>query len=336
MSPDHEGIETIMFEPWSLGDAVIAAAIARLGSGRWALACRREWHPILRGSTANGCRFPLMSVSAPYTEKSRKHWASGIRFLRVIGARRKPRETAVVSIRGDPRDWLLAKARFPGLRVRMGGWIPSLAWHSRIADLPFRKGLLPTTNRYRLWAKSVGLSWDELQSSYRLTGVPERLISKKVLIHVGARWKSKQYPHIGSLCKMLRAQGAHLSIVRGPGDEPPGEMAHEAIETVYDGLLIDRIRESDIVVTNDSGPMHLSAYIGKVTFVLCKIANMAYWTPPGMVIAVASDAMPRGYAPLPGYASDRAELEGWIAPEVVTETIRRSLDGLSRKAVVDE
>ena len=105
-------VARILFEPWGLGDTLVAVATAREMTGPVRLACQEKWHALLRlllPSTTD-----LLPVTLPYTLRDKpSRWRRGP----VRAVETGPCE--VLSIRGDPRDWLAARDLFPRGKIRM-------------------------------------------------------------------------------------------------------------------------------------------------------------------------------------------------------------------------
>src|SRR5579859_5149328 len=113
--------KVILFEPWNLGDAVIAFATALQDPERVALACSPRWLTILR-CAADGMPLPeLIPVKLGYVTRMKRRTS-----VEAV-ARETIRGRTVLSIRGDLRDYRAARILFPGSRIRMTGWIPFLA-----------------------------------------------------------------------------------------------------------------------------------------------------------------------------------------------------------------
>jgi len=68
----------ILFEPWNMGDALIAAAIALQNPARLALACNSRWHDLIRAA-AEGLPAPeLLTADVSYVNRGRKgRWDFG-------------------------------------------------------------------------------------------------------------------------------------------------------------------------------------------------------------------------------------------------------------------
>ncbi len=307
----------ILFEPWGLGDAVIAASAAREEPKKYALFCNRKWHGVIGRSGA-------MSIPLGATDDRHGSRHSGgflARWFESRSERDLGRALEVNSIRGDPRDWLMMRRQFPRAKVRMTGWICFLAKQFACVDYLFRWGILNVENRYERWEKICGFSEGRIDRAYRLVRQErgDRANPRKILIHLGAQWRSRQYPRIQELKNLLQGRGFEVKLVAGPGDPLPGGVGEtEVMRPSFDDL-IPLLDESGLVITNDSGPMHLAAWAGARVLTLSMISNIDEWLPPG-ASAVSSSRMPRGYMPLKEYTSDEV-LEGWPEPSDIVDRV---------------
>jgi hypothetical protein len=310
MKPAKTG-RTVLFEPWSLGDVFIAAAALRELTIPAAIACHSAWHPLVRCALAATPDLELIAVDLPYTTRKRANPfdASG-------GTAGNPTSdiAEVLSIRGDFRDLSAARKLFPLARIRMNGWARFFGRKSSIVNFPYALGVLPVANRYRSWAKLVGVSFRQIEATYRRlqTQAPS---NDRVAIHVGAQWRSKQYPDVSGLRNALRGQGWDVAILAAPGDLLPGNLLENEISRVADEALIEELRAAAHVITNDSGPMHVAAFLGCRTTALVRTSPIEEWAPPATQI-VRSPATPRGYRPNPRYMSDEV-LPGWPSAQEV-------------------
>lgn len=296
----------VLFEPWSLGDAVIAVATARLRPETISVAVASRWIPLLQHAL-NPAQVKLIPVDLAYTRRD------------------KQGETPIIptdfqgeclSIRGDFRDYLAMKKMFPKARKHMNGWISFAARRFALLDIPFAKGLMPVRNRYLAWTKLAHISEQELMDSYR----PRQALTGPICFHIGAQWKSKQYPELSSLSNLL---GQELKIIGSPEDPLPPGIEAARVHRVKDKALVDELRSASILICNDSGPMHLAALMGIKTIVLTRTSNIREWIPPH-VIQLASSRMPWGYRPDPKYQSDEI-LEAWPNPDMVARAARFAL-----------
>jgi hypothetical protein len=308
--PDAEKL--ILFEPWNMGDALIAAAIALQDPTRLAIACNPRWHPLIRAA-AEGLTPPeLLAVDLDYVSRSRTgRWNPGP--LAVISTTTTP----VATIRGDIRDYTAAKKLFPNATIRSNGWLAFAARRSALLDLPFARGWLPVRNRYRAWAAITSVPWQLVERFYqqKLPTPPSPLVT----IHIGAQWRSKQYPHVAKLAELL-AKTYQVQIVAAPTDPLPDGIAETEVRRLIDHPLVDAFRASTHVIVNDSGPMHLAAILRCQTHPIARISPIEEWLPPAS-IPIEAKATPTGYRPHPAYMSDTT-IEGWPSPEEIVDRLK--------------
>ena len=298
----------VLFEPWHLGDALIAYAVAAQDPDRLSLACHPRWHTIIR-ALSEGMEMPqLLSVDLPYINKQKpKPWQLG--ELPVI-----PVRSEVASIRGDIRDYFAARRIFPCSKLIFSGWTAFFARRSSLLNIPFAHGWLPVRNRYRAWASIAKVPWERVDSFYRIR--EEENKDFPIVIHVGAQWRARQFPHISELAAAL-SEYAHVKIVAGQRDSLPEGIEEADVLRVVDRELVDTFRDSSYVICNDSGPMHLAALLRRRTIVISRLSAIAEWIPPA-VVAVQSLQAPKGYMPDPGYHSEEV-IAGW---PTISEVVR--------------
>jgi hypothetical protein len=300
----------LLFEPWNLGDAIIAASVARFAPDRIILACNTLWHePLLLASSGS---LNLLPLNLPYV------WRTGKKFFSLGDAASLKSKfssiqlcnTEIISIRGDLRDLLAARRIFNGAKFSFTGWRPFLSRKLAVFDRPFASGALPIRNRYRAWAEATDIPFDVIENSYNAH--PKKDDEAAVVIHVGAQWRSKQYPHVAELTELLTNAGRRVEILAGPDDPLPPGMLADAVQRPKWPELIDSLKNASHVISNDSGPMHLSAFLGSQTIALSRCSNILEWLPPG-VTSLSSSSAPRGYRPISAYWSDQV-LSDWPSP----------------------
>ena len=305
----------VLFEPWGLGDALMAAAVLREHPAGFAIACHPGWIPILGSALEGVSPAALLPVALSYTTRSRSGRLDAGDPGDVVPI---TDVTEVLSIRGDPRDLRAARRLFPNARVRVSGWLGFVARRNRLADIPYRLGLRRVRNRYKAWADLSGIPYEAIARRYRAaprngSGSPQ------VLLHVGAQWRSRQYPHAAGLKHELESAGTSVAILAGLTDPLPQGVGEHEVQRVMDGALVGALRRAALVVTNDSGPMHLAAFLGCRTLAIARVSNIVEWLPPG-ADAMGAERAPRGYRPDPGYTSD-AILTGWPDPGMVARRV---------------
>ena len=99
--------------------------------------------------------------------------------------------------------------------------------------------------------------------------------SKLVLLQPGARWKNKRWPakYFAELVRSLAEKfpDVRYAILGDKGDQPLGEMILQAAPERCVNLcgatslpeMMEWVRRCDLMVTNDTGPMHVAAALGK-------------------------------------------------------------------------
>jgi hypothetical protein len=313
----------LLFEPWNLGDAIIAASFARLAPDRFVLACNSRWHEVL--TLASSGSLNLLPLDLPYV------WRTGKKYFSLGDAAASAAEfksnthqkIEVISIRGDIRDCIAAHRLFPRADFKFTGLLYFCARKTAMLDFPFKHGYLRVRNRYRAWAEAVGIPFNEIECAYSPT---ERRGDAPVLIHVGAQWRSKQYPHVSQLAELLRKRGLRVEILAGPNDPLPEGITADMVQRPKWPELVAYFRTARHVISNDSGPMHLAAYLGCQTLALSRCSNIQEWLPPGAT-ALSSPSAPHGYRPTPEYWSDQV-LPDWPLPNEVMAVIESEVEGM--------
>jgi len=310
----------VMFEPWSMGDAVIAAAIAREDPERFTLLCDERWGDLIRMGLPDNSPLQIVGVHLPYTMRNARHKYSLPDALAISGEISKI--DVVFNIRGDIRDRRASRKLFPGTRIRQSGWFGFVARRSAAIDALATHGFVNVRNRYKAWCDLTGVSFDKVVRRYRTKVRPK---PTRVVIHIGAQWGSRRYPHVLELTRRLQALGIEIDVVRGPGDRLTEDLPPGLCAEISGAALAECFRSATVVVANDSGPMHFAAYLGCNTLCIGSVSNLVEWIPP-TVCAMTPPKIPRGYRPLPNYMSDRSISE-WPAPGDVVHRVLSILGG---------
>jgi hypothetical protein len=302
----------ILFEPWNMGDALIAAAIALQDPTRLVLACNSRWHALIRAAAEGIATLELISADLNYVDRGRTgRWDFG--SLPAISTS----ATNVATIRGDVRDILAVKKLFPSASIRSSGWIAFAARRSRLLDTPYAKGWRPVRNRYRAWASIASVPWEQVERFYQQK-LPEPA-TPLITVHIGAQWRSRQYPHAAKLVDLL-TRISPVQIVAAPGDPLPAGIAETDVLRLINHELVDAFRTSSRIIVNDSGPMHLAAILRCRTSPIARMSAIREWLPPATVPIEAKDA-PKGYRPHPRYMSDSV-VDGWPSPEDIVHQLK--------------
>jgi hypothetical protein len=306
-------LSSILFEPAGLGDAVIAARMSTL-SPHSIVQVNHRWKDLLSGI------FPALkvrTVDLPYTIKGQTRSDP---FSSMSGLTPDESFTGkVFSVRGDIRDWIAARKLYPRGRLRFAGLYAFLARKLSLFDLPYRTGLLAVQNRYSRWARHLGVSCCSLvkPTTGRRAG--------SAVIHMGTQWLSKRYPWPSELQISLSKAGIRSEIVLWQNDPEISAPSHASFKRVADGELLDCFKSADLIIANDSGPMHIGAALGKKVAVLTSMFNIREWLPPGEVLALERTAH-RGYLERREFRSDRviADKSLWLTPEEILAALRKA------------
>jgi lipopolysaccharide heptosyltransferase I len=98
--------------------------------------------------------------------------------------------------------------------------------------------------------------------------------SKLILLQPGARWENKRWPveHFAALVRALEKNfpAAHFAVLGGRDDAPLGEKISAAAPEKVLNLcgktslpeMIEVVRRASVLVTNDTGPMHVATATG--------------------------------------------------------------------------
>ncbi len=149
--------------------------------------------------------------------------------------------------------------------------VPRASYHTHAVD--WYLGVLPLIN--------VPVDWNFEWMPKRpdvATGVrekwPEIQVGRWLVLQPGARWFNKRWPveHFAQLVRLLAPGHADLkfAILGGAEDEPLGrtiaQVAPDRSLNLAGKLslpeMVEWIRLSELMVTNDTGPMHVAAALG--------------------------------------------------------------------------
>ena len=292
-----------LFEPWSLGDAIVAASVARVINAEVTLFINSRYRQILEKVLKNYTHIHIAEIDLNYTLKGQ-----GRTFFTEVKKLTPVAETLsdVYSIRGDFRDNLAAKKLFPQARMHVQGYLGFFA--RRLA--PLDRALVSLNkdpiNRYALWADILDVNLDAWRELYKMRE-PKFDRTPRILIHTGAQWRSKAYPDAAALCAQLRRQNYDAFLAYGPGDPVPGAEVPSLL--MGNSNSIEELLNCDLAVVNDSAMMHLGALLGCRVLAIGNAGNLSEWLPPH-IFHLCAKSMPRGYRPKLQYMSEE-RLKDW-------------------------
>lgn len=279
--------------PNHLGELVLA-----LPALRHAASAERDHGRRLRVQVVAGLE-PVLAMADLDAEvlairDRRDVWAGG-RQIRASGATR--------GVLLTPSASSALMFRLGGLRSRRG---TAGGWRTPLLTDPVPRGPLLTGHRVNEFLALVGAETREdlpapgLRSpeSAEIDGTPEpadapRADAKVVALFPGANGESRRWPagRFSALAQRLTKRGLRVVVLGGPDEEGLTEVVATAGAASGDcrdlGGRTDLVQlayvlaESDVLVTNDTGPMHLAAALGTAVVALEGPADVRQTRPLG-------------------------------------------------------
>lgn len=272
-------MKILILKPSSLGDVVQALPVLRLLKQHfphstifWWLDAR--FLPLLEGD-------PDLAGVVPF-ERQRwawpRHWPEMWRSVRWLRAQRFDWVLDLQCLaRSGAFAWLANGGLLAGLdepREGARGFydlvVPRRSWQTHAVDwylslLP-RLGV-PTHWNFQ-WLPERALPAAEVRRKWPAAG------ARWVAFLPGARWANKRWPveHFARLTRALveRDPALRLVILGGAADVPLGSQIAAASPACLDLTgrttlpeMVEWLRRCDLVVANDTGPMHVAAALGK-------------------------------------------------------------------------
>ncbi len=273
-------MKVLILKPSSLGDVVQALPLLRLlkqhhpdAEIHWWLAA--ELLPLLAGDAD-------LAAILPFERKrwrSPAYWPEGLAQIRAM---RSARYDWVIDLQGLARSalfaWLADGAFTIGLELEREG--AHLAYDLAV---PRPKEKPHAVDWYLAVARALGIPvhdhFDWLPPRGEAAALTETKWpvdgSRWLGINPGARWDNKRWPaeHFAALVRQLAGHDAsfRFAIFGGSGDWSLAETIRRAAPAHCENLagrttlpeLIELLRRCELVVTNDTGPMHLAAALRK-------------------------------------------------------------------------
>ena len=290
-------MKILILKPSSLGDVIQALPVLRLLKLHWPDAEIYWWldsalAPLLEGDPdlAGVVRFERKRWRWP------RHWPE--MFRRVLEVRRKNFDLVIdlqCLARSAAFAWL-ARGEFlvgldsarEGARGFYDAVVPRRSFHTHAVDwylsvlpvlgVPVHKNFVWLPPRPEV-AAAVEREWDGMfpPPASRITAAmphAARRTPRLITLQPGARWPNKRWPieHFSELVRQLAKHfpGARFAILGGKEDQLLGEIILQAAPGPCLNLcgqtslleMVEWLRRCDLLVTNDSGPMHAAAALG--------------------------------------------------------------------------
>jgi lipopolysaccharide heptosyltransferase I len=266
----------LLIKPSSLGDIVhamptLAALRARFPDAEVTWLVKRQWAPLVEviGGVEHVCA----------VESGLRGWLSRVSGLRAA------RFDLVIDLQGLFRSgamaWLTGCGRRVGFANAREG---SPIFYTRRVEVPAAPR--HAVDRYLLVAEALGATRpaeprfefidrpedrQSVETLLRRAGVAASL--PWIAMNVSARWETKRWPpeHFAEVADRLsQAHGLPIVFIGGPAERPESLavtalMRMKAVDLTGQtpvGLLPSLLRRAALLVTNDSGPMHIAAAVG--------------------------------------------------------------------------
>lgn len=266
----------LILKPSSLGDVIQALPVLRLlkryhpdSSIYWWLAA--ELFPLLEGD-------PDLAGLFPFHRRGWQAPSYWMRLLKELQQMRQLQFDLVIDLQSLARSALISW--FAGGKLTLGLddpregaqafydiAIPRPSFHTHAVDwyLATLKALQVPVDDEFVWLPRRAAVVETLQTQWQVNGSPW------VAIHPGARWLNKRWPddHYAATVKELaeRTRDLRFVVLGGGSDAALGrQIAQAAPRRCLDLTgktsipeMIEWVRLSELMITNDTGPMHVAA-----------------------------------------------------------------------------
>ncbi|TAL12667.1 MAG: lipopolysaccharide heptosyltransferase II [Nitrospirae bacterium] len=268
----------LIVKPSSLGDIVhtlptLAAFRRRFPRATLSWLVKREWAEVLEGQP------DLDDVLA--VDLSVQGWPAAIRAVR------EGRFDLVVDLQGLLRSAVLGWASGSPARVGFANGREGSPWFYT-HRVPVPDASMHAVDRYLLMARFLGAAPEkpgpsafclprdpaaDARVEALLAAAGVRVGTMLVALNPSARWATKQWP-VASFAAvgdwLQRHGGARVAVVGGRAERSAGDEVIRLMQTAPLDLvgqttmkeLIALLRRLRVLITNDSGPMHLAAAVG--------------------------------------------------------------------------
>jgi lipopolysaccharide heptosyltransferase I len=266
----------LLIKPSSLGDIVhamptLAALRERFPQAEVTWLVKRQWASLVEviGGVDHIC----------VVERGLRGWLGQVPSLRAA------RFDLVVDLQGLFRSGAMAWLTGCGRRIGFANAREGSPWfYTQRVAVPAAP--MHAVDRYLLVAEALGAARpaeprfdfvdrpeDRQAAEALLTQAGLAASSRWIAMNVSARWETKRWPpqHFAEAADRLsEAQALPIVFMGGPAERPETHavMAHMRTKAVDltgrtpVGLLPGLLRRAAVLVTNDSGPMHIAAAVG--------------------------------------------------------------------------
>ena len=264
----------LIIKPSSLGDIVHTIPVLHLLRARFPQAhlawfIHEKWADIVKGH-------PDLDEMIPWSFR----WSELPGLFRIF---RKKRFDLVIDLQGLFRSGVISY--LSGAPVRVGfknGREGSFLFYTHRVPVPHHP--IHAIDRYLLVAESLGAKSSEIVCTIPISSGDEQIVDDLlraggllpsrhfVALHPTARWWTKRWPieRFAQLTDHIQDAGMAAVLIGGEGDLPEIQRMQSLMKTrpvTVAGKtslkqLSALLRRAELLITNDSGPMHLAAAVG--------------------------------------------------------------------------
>jgi len=276
---DYPARRIVLIKPSALGDIIhalpVLTALRRcFPAAHLAWVVNRSYEALLRGH-------PDLDETIPF-ERGRRGWWSGMRYsLGFLAGLRRRRFDLVVDLQGLLRSGLMTFATGAARKVGVGSAREGAPWFYTDIVPDGGRTEAHAVDRYWSVAKALGadgakefrfpaFAAEETWADETLHGWPRPWLA----VGVGARWVTKRWlpEHFAALLERAQAAFGGTAILVGAAEDV---VASRAVAEKLAGpslllagrttlpQLVALLGRADVMLTNDTGPLHVAAALGR-------------------------------------------------------------------------
>lgn len=337
-----------LIKPSALGDIVHALPVATALRQRFPHA---ELHWIVNSTYQ--CllqQHPDLDEVIPFDrQRTARNWIDGVRYtIDFYQTLRRRRYDLVIDLQGLLRSALMVQMTGARRKLGLNSAREGARWFYNIVLLDDLWNM-HAVDRYWLVAEAFGVG--RMQKQFRfppLDSERQLWLSKLatlprpwVMMNLGTRWVTKRWPvkHFAALGQqMVLKTGGSIILVGGPDEQPLAtgfqqQWSQQVVSTVGKTNLrelVAMLSLADLVISNDSGPLHVAAALGKPTLSPFTCTSPTRTGPYGQLQNVVRTSVPcaASYRKQCSHLSCMSEL----TPERLMPTLDRILQTWQRSS----
>jgi heptosyltransferase-1 len=291
-----------IIKPSALGDIVHALPVLtalrrRFPESYIAWIVNRIYEPLLRDH-------PDLNETLPFDRGvvRKSYLTAAWSFTTFLAGLRRRRFDLVVDLQGLLRTGIMAFATRAGRRVGLGGAREGARWfYTDVVPVP---DFHHTHAVDRYWKVVEALGAADGDKTFRVPLAEADVVAARALlldcprpwlmVGVGSRWLTKRWPplHFGTLVQKAQDRFGGTAIFVGGGDESPlaleaaavahGPVRHMTGQTTLPQLAA-LLSHADVMIANDTGPLHLAAALGRPVVAPYTCTNVCRTGPYGQL-----------------------------------------------------